>query len=110
MTRKCTCFYQIDVYDYYPTPFRNSAVVPFFAVFIALWASLYLASWRRRQKRLAMEWGMVGYEGTVEARPEFYGTYKPHPVTGEPYLYFPKRDYSKRVLQSTVIIGVLIGS
>ena len=77
-------------------------------MFIAVWSSFFLEYWKRKQSDTAMRWGMVGFEETAEARSEFQGVYKPHPVTGDPYLHFPRFEFLKRVTQSTAIILFLI--
>lgn len=86
----------------------NSPVSIFFAIFIALWCSFFLEFWKRRQVELAMRWGMVGYKQVAQVRPEFQGINSFDPVTGDSYLYFPRNEYLKRLLQSGVIIGALI--
>lgn len=87
----------------------NSPVSIFFAIFISLWCSFFLEFWKRRQVELAMQWGMVGYKQIAQVRPEFHGVDAKHPVTGDAYLYFPRNEYLKRVMQSSIIIGALIG-
>jgi hypothetical protein len=38
---------------------------------MALWATLYLESWKRKEKRTALEWGMIDFESEEQSRPEF---------------------------------------
>lgn len=40
----------------------NAATVPFYAVGIALWSTLFLEYWKRKEVYTAMRWGMVGFE------------------------------------------------
>jgi hypothetical protein len=42
--------------------------MPAFAIFITIWATLFLEYWKRREKNLAVRWGMVGFEANVEER------------------------------------------
>jgi len=35
--------------------------VPFFAAFMALWATFFLEFWKRKEKTFAMKWGMTGF-------------------------------------------------
>jgi hypothetical protein len=86
----------------------NAPIMPYFAVFIAIWSAYYLEYWKRKEKDVALKWGMVGFEENVEARPEFVGTYQKNPVNGELYIYFPHNEYIKRAAQSFMVIGVLI--
>lgn len=69
----------------------------FFAVFMSLWATVFLEVWRRRQISLAYEWDMLHFEEEFEPpRPAFVTkaqNKKPNPVTGklEPYIPFSLR-------------------
>ena len=61
----------------------NAAVLPYFAVFIALWSALLLKHWQRVEKTTALEWGMVGFEEEEGERPQFTGqaiTYLPNSI------------------------------
>ena len=49
----------------------NSPVIPFFCVVMSVWATVFLETWKRKQSRYAMEWGMVGIEEIEEERPDF---------------------------------------
>ncbi|XP_072653148.1 anoctamin-7 isoform X4 [Canis lupus baileyi] len=58
----------------------------FFSAFVALWAALLLAHWRRSSAALAHRWGCSHYEDLEERpRPQFAAsapTTAPNPVTG----------------------------
>lgn len=45
--------------------FDNAATV-FFAIFMALWATMFMEHWKRRQMRLNYIWDMTGFEDTEE--------------------------------------------
>jgi hypothetical protein len=82
----------------------NAAVMPYFSVFMALWATLFLEFWKRKQSFHAMKWGMVGFEEEEQARPQFQGELRPSPVDGKQYLYFDRKEEQKRATQSSIII------
>ncbi|KAJ8932618.1 hypothetical protein NQ314_014548 [Rhamnusium bicolor] len=70
--------------------FDNPATV-FFAIFMSLWATVFLELWRRKQSVIQWEWDLHGTEQDEEPRPEFetsVKTYRTNPVTRdkEPYL------------------------
>ena len=46
-------------------------VVPFFALCIAAWSVLVMEFWKRRQARMALLHGMIGYEKEEKTRPSF---------------------------------------
>ncbi|XP_069766032.1 anoctamin-2-like isoform X2 [Narcine bancroftii] len=51
--------------------FDNPATV-FFSIFMALWATLFLECWKRRQMRLCYQWDLIGLEEEEEhLRPEY---------------------------------------
>ena len=49
----------------------NGVLVPFFCIFVAVWAQLMLEYWKRQQNRLAMQWGQTEFEEEEDERPEF---------------------------------------
>ena len=69
----------------------------FFAVFMSLWATVFLQLWSRREISLAYEWDMMHFEEVFEPpRPAFVAKAqkkKVNPVTGklEPYIPFSHR-------------------
>jgi hypothetical protein len=40
-----------------------------YAVFIVLWAIFMLEFWKRKEKLIAVEWGMTGFEDDEQDRP-----------------------------------------
>ncbi|XP_017770278.1 PREDICTED: anoctamin-4-like [Nicrophorus vespilloides] len=71
--------------------FDNPATV-FFAIFMSLWATLFLELWRRKQSVIQWEWDLQGIEEDEEPRPEFetsVKTYRTNPVTREKEAYLP---------------------
>ena len=93
----------------------------FFAVFMSLWATVFLEVWRRRQISLAYEWDMLQFEEEFEPpRPAFVtkATRKrPNPVTGkqEPYIPFSLRagkftcGFMIVTFMVLLVIGTLVG-
>lgn len=82
----------------------NSPITPYFAGFISVWASLYLEFWYLAEKRLALEWGTIGFEEDEVLRPDFEGIDVLSAVTGKPTKYFPVIDKVKKSLKSQVIV------
>ncbi len=82
--------------------------MPFFAVFMSIWATLFLEFWKRKEKSAAMRWGTVGYEEIEQERPEFVGEMKPSPINGSDRLHFPKNLYYTRLLKSSFVVVFMI--
>lgn len=86
----------------------SAAVMPYFATFIAIWSTLFLEYWKRKEKTAAMRWGTVGFEDEEQARPEFEGEIIHSPVNGQEMRYFPRNEFLFRVCMSTNVISVLV--
>lgn len=91
----------------------NAVVMPYFAGLMALWASLYLESWKRKESWLQMEWGTFGVEDNAQDRPQFYGFESKHPITGKKTLYYPREKRKYKQLCSAVSmlfsVGIVFG-
>ncbi|KAF7286638.1 hypothetical protein GWI33_004671 [Rhynchophorus ferrugineus] len=84
--------------------FDNPATV-FFAIFMSLWATVFLEMWRRKQNVIQWEWDLQGTEQDEDPRPEFetsVKTFRTNPVTREKEPYLP--------LSSKVFRFVVTGS
>ena len=86
----------------------NAEIMPYFATFMAFWATLFLESWKRKESTHAMKWGTTGFESEEQDRPQFEGTLTPSPVTGKPHLYFSRTEKAQRVSHSTAVILTFI--
>lgn len=84
--------------------------LPFFGIFIALWATLFLESWKRKQSTHVMKWGMKGFEAEETTRPQFneVAAEIPSPVTGLPTRWYSHVLYRGKISVSTVVVGVMI--
>jgi hypothetical protein len=86
----------------------NAVIMPYFASFIAFWATLFLEFWKRKEVTTAMKWGTTGFEEEEQSRPQFIGEQRPSPVTGKQYLYFPRNEEQQRLVQSSIVISGFI--
>jgi hypothetical protein len=86
----------------------NAEIMPYFATFMAFWATLFLEYWKRKEITTAMEWGTVGFEQEELPRPQFTGVLKPNPINGRDYIYFPYSEKIRRLVQSSMIISVFV--
>ena len=51
--------------------------LPYYAVFVSLWSVFMLEFWKRKQARLALRWGTIGFEKREQPRVEFRPTHAP---------------------------------
>ena len=45
----------------------------FYALFLAIWSTVFMECWARRESKLKHRWGTHGYEDNEQVRPEFKG-------------------------------------
>ncbi|KAJ8405337.1 hypothetical protein AAFF_G00323280 [Aldrovandia affinis] len=93
--------------------FDNGATV-FFAVFMAVWATVFLEFWKRRRAVLAYDWDLVDWEEEEEEiRPQFEAKYskkeRTNPISGrpEPYQAFTDK-YSRLVVSASGIFFMIL--
>ncbi|KAG7268771.1 hypothetical protein CRUP_034255 [Coryphaenoides rupestris] len=92
--------------------FDNGATV-FFAVFMAVWATVFLEFWKRRRAVLAYDWDLIDWEEEEEEiRPQFEAKYskkeRMNPISGKPEPYQAFTDkYSRLVVSASGIFFML---
>ncbi|XP_075867523.1 anoctamin-4-like [Nelusetta ayraudi] len=93
--------------------FDNGATV-FFAVFMAVWATVFLEFWKRRRAVLAYDWDLVDWEDEEdELRPQFEAKYSKkeriNPISGKPEPYQDFTDkYSRLVVSASGIFFMIL--
>eukprot|EP00638_Chattonella_subsalsa_P000362 CAMPEP_0117736288 /NCGR_PEP_ID=MMETSP0947-20121206/1832_1 /TAXON_ID=44440 /ORGANISM="Chattonella subsalsa, Strain CCMP2191" /LENGTH=899 /DNA_ID=CAMNT_0005551533 /DNA_START=287 /DNA_END=2986 /DNA_ORIENTATION=+ len=80
-----------------------------YSFFIAIWASVMLTWWKRRQSILKLQWGTKGIEQKQQDRPEFTGDAIDSPVDGTTMIYFPISKKRLLMSQSALVIISLAG-
>jgi hypothetical protein len=86
----------------------NSFLLPFYSIFMALWTTLFLESWKRIESFQAMKWGTFGFEAVETRRPQFHGNLIPSAVTGKLEPHFSKIQRFKRMGYSSIVITLLL--
>ncbi|KAF7248460.1 Anoctamin-4, partial [Varanus komodoensis] len=84
--------------------FDNGATV-FFAVFMAVWATVFLEFWKRRRAVIAYDWDLIDWEEEEEEiRPQFEAKYskkeRMNPISGKPEPYQAFADKCSRIIVS----------
>eukprot|EP00079_Xenopus_tropicalis_P015381 XP_004912950.1 PREDICTED: anoctamin-4 isoform X1 [Xenopus tropicalis] len=92
--------------------FDNSATV-FFAVFMAVWATVFLEFWKRRRAVIAYDWDLIDWEEEEEEiRPQFEAKYskkeRVNPISGKPEPYQAFADKCSRLVVSASGIFFMI--
>ncbi|XP_076009973.1 anoctamin-4-like [Genypterus blacodes] len=93
--------------------FDNGATV-FFAVFMAVWATVFLEFWKRRRAVLAYDWDLIDWEEEEEEiRPQFEAKYskkeRTNPISGKPEPHQAFTDkYSRLVVSASGIFFMIL--
>ncbi|XP_028809715.1 anoctamin-4 isoform X2 [Denticeps clupeoides] len=92
--------------------FDNGATV-FFAVFMAVWATVFLEFWKRRRAVLGYDWDLIDWEEEEEdIRPQFEAKYskkeRMNPISGKPEPYQAFTDKCSRLIVSASGIFFMI--
>ncbi|KAF8792768.1 Anoctamin-4 like protein [Argiope bruennichi] len=86
--------------------FDNAATVGF-AVFMSLWATMFMEFWKRKQATLAWEWNLADLDyGMEQIRPEYESTvknYRLNPVTMSRFFRFWSKVYRIAAANSAVL-------
>eukprot|EP00033_Pygsuia_biforma_P003008 GCRY01003309.1.p1 GENE.GCRY01003309.1~~GCRY01003309.1.p1 ORF type:complete len:797 (+),score=257.69 GCRY01003309.1:169-2559(+) len=70
---KYLSFFGIITFIYQLFHGMDSLIVPFYCIFLVLWATLFIEFWKRRQAQLCFEWGLYNMSILERSRPEFKG-------------------------------------
>lgn len=82
----------------------SANLVPFYAIFMAVWATLVQEFWKRKEANTALFWGMSDFETVEKERVDFSGEQVLSPVTRLPVKYFPtQRARFAKLVSCTVI-------
>uniref|UniRef100_A0A8C5PCK2 Anoctamin n=1 Tax=Leptobrachium leishanense TaxID=445787 RepID=A0A8C5PCK2_9ANUR len=92
--------------------FDNGGTV-FFAIFMAIWATVFLEFWKRRRAVLTYDWDLIDWEDEEEElRPQFEAKYSKlerlNPITGKPEPFQPFSDRLSRLMVSVSGIFFMI--
>ncbi|XP_005995135.2 anoctamin-3 [Latimeria chalumnae] len=92
--------------------FDNGGTV-FFAIFMAIWATVFLEFWKRRRAVLTYDWDLIDWEEEEEElRPQFEAKYseveRVNPITGKPEPFQPFTDKLSRLMVSVSGIFFMI--
>ncbi|CAF91212.1 unnamed protein product, partial [Tetraodon nigroviridis] len=84
--------------------FDNGGTV-FFAIFVAMWATVFLEFWKRRRAELTYDWDLTNWEEEEEElRPQFEAKYsrveRVNPISGKPEPFQPFSDKLSRLMVS----------
>lgn len=84
--------------------FDNALTLPY-ALFMSVWAALFVEFWKRKSNVLAYTWNTFDFERRERARPEFKPTStRVSPVTGKVELYYPRYKQLISIVMSGMVV------
>jgi hypothetical protein len=88
----------------------GSSLIPIYALTMALWATLFLESWKRRENELKFCWDMHEFKTIEPERVTYTGKFTLSGVTGEVIVYDPFKSKLRKVCMDIPILLIGIGS
>ncbi|KAF9192876.1 hypothetical protein BGZ51_004639 [Haplosporangium sp. Z 767] len=87
--------------------FFGSSFSIFYGVCVIIWSVVFTECWKRREKELALWWGVRNVSKTQTRRPTFKGdTMVVDPITGELSPYFsPLKRWTRKMTGIPVVMG-----
>lgn len=82
--------------------------VPFYALFVVLWAVFFTEHWKRVERTCVMKWGMVGFEHNEPDRPQYEGEVVASLINGKPIVRFSNRKANERMRRSIFVVFMMI--
>eukprot|EP01025_Chloroclados_australasicus_P029752 TRINITY_DN2972_c0_g1_i4.p1 TRINITY_DN2972_c0_g1~~TRINITY_DN2972_c0_g1_i4.p1 ORF type:complete len:533 (-),score=62.78 TRINITY_DN2972_c0_g1_i4:1144-2646(-) len=86
----------------------DNPLVPFFSLFIVIWAIAFIKSWRRQAAIYANEWNTLESDAVSVIRPEFKGKVGISPVTGAKERQYPVYKRMQFYVLSVVVTFLLM--
>lgn len=111
--KRCS-YYLLQVTCLYAkiTHFFDNEATLFFAIFMSIWATMFLEFWKRRQISFAYEWHSIGFEESEEqVRPEYAAAdtvLKRNPISGKQEPYMPKGKRFARLMGTVGVVAFFI--
>jgi hypothetical protein len=97
--------------DEHPAVLSLNAI---YSVFMSVWATVFLESWKRRESSLSIMWGTTKFEQVEVPRPQYQGIKRRSPITDEmEEIYFPPSKRIKLIILavsvSLLILSLVLG-
>ena len=92
--------------------FDNATTIAF-SIFMAVWSTIFVDTWKRRQARLAFEWDVRDFHLSEPHRADFRGTQvRTDPVTDKKVTYYPKKSrlwrYAVSIMTLLSMVAVVL--
>ncbi|CAI2170722.1 1786_t:CDS:10 [Funneliformis geosporum] len=86
----------------------NALTAPF-ALFMAIWSTCFLETWKRFNTAIQYDWDVLEYEKEELPRPEFYGTeLRRSRITMKQEIHFPFKERFQKILISVFVVLICV--
>ena len=102
---------QTNAHFFVDMEFVESQWCIYYAVLVAVWGTLIVEKWKRKQAELSFKWDMADFEKEETIRDDFYGDEAVSSITGEVEKFYPinyKRDLHQDLLIIMNKMGVIV--
>eukprot|EP00942_MAST-04A_sp_MAST-4A-sp1_P000583 g583.t1 len=82
----------------------------YYAVLVAVWGTLIVEKWKRKQAELSFKWDMADFEKEETIRDDFYGDEAVSSITGEVEKFYPINYKRIKTLIGLPLIFALVGA
>lgn len=109
-----TIIFSHQLYRHYTFDDDYTAGNYVFGIMMIIWASLFLESWKRVEKGIAVKWGMFRFEDKESVRPEYQGEWVESTETGEReemedfFCHFLRSSFSITVVGTYIALVILV--
>ncbi|CAG8436167.1 9494_t:CDS:10 [Diversispora eburnea] len=87
----------------------NALTAPY-AFFMAVWATLFLETWKRNMAKIQYDWDILDFKKDELPRPEFYGTtLRRSPITLKQEIHFPFSQRFRKFFISGFVVFFTLG-
>lgn len=87
----------------------NSPFVPIFAAYLAVWCTILVEKWKRKQAELAYRWDTADFVREEQPLAAYWGPERFHPIKREVEKHFPESRRRKRQCIGMIPMMIMIG-
>ncbi|KAJ5077262.1 ngep-related [Anaeramoeba ignava] len=86
----------------------DTPAILFYSLFIVLWTTVFVETWKRKSNTKALHWDTLFYEREEQIRPEFKGKIRMSPITNEEEPFYPGWKRKLKYIGSYFVIFCFI--
>ena len=88
----------------------ETVLLPLYACFVAVWATLQVEAWKRKQSEFSYRWDMMEFEEEEGTRPEYVGDHCFDPNTGQLRKHYPSGRRCGKMFAGSPLLILLVSA